>query len=116
MTRWKFILYDVGSADVEIPLPDDRDRFDGTAEEALKAAAAVAVSPGKQLLVVSDGQPDAVARNKADWIARTICPHARGGWEDVYEDEGDLGTRVRIHEGDNVVVADRRGPVEQVTG
>jgi lipoprotein-anchoring transpeptidase ErfK/SrfK len=43
-------------------------------------------------------------------------PHARGGWEDVYEDEGDLGTRVRIHEGDNVTVADRRGPVEQVQG
>lgn len=43
-------------------------------------------------------------------------PHARGGWEDVYEDEGDLGTRVRIHEGDDVVVADRRGPIEQVTG
>lgn len=43
-------------------------------------------------------------------------PHARGGWEDVYEDEGDLGTRVRIHEGDDVTVADRRGPVEQVTG
>jgi lipoprotein-anchoring transpeptidase ErfK/SrfK len=43
-------------------------------------------------------------------------PHARGGWEDVYEDEGDLGTRVRIHEGENVVVVDRRGPVERVTG
>jgi hypothetical protein len=43
-------------------------------------------------------------------------PHARGGWEDVYEDEGDLGTRVRIHEGENVVVADQRGPVEQVMG
>lgn len=43
-------------------------------------------------------------------------PHARGGWADVYEDEGDLGTRVRIREGANVVVADRRGPVEQVQG
>jgi lipoprotein-anchoring transpeptidase ErfK/SrfK len=43
-------------------------------------------------------------------------PHARSGWEDVYEDDGDLGTRVRIHEGQNVVVADRRGPVEHVQG
>jgi lipoprotein-anchoring transpeptidase ErfK/SrfK len=44
------------------------------------------------------------------------APNPRGGWADVYEDEGDLGTRVRIREGASVVVADRRGPVEQVTG
>lgn len=43
-------------------------------------------------------------------------PHPRGGWEDVYEDEGDLGTRVRIREGERFVVADRRGPVERVQG
>lgn len=43
-------------------------------------------------------------------------PHARDGWADVYEDDGDLGTRVRIREGTNVVVADRRGPVERVQG
>lgn len=43
-------------------------------------------------------------------------PHARGGWVDVYEDDGDLGTRVRIHEGPSVTVADRRGPVERVQG
>lgn len=42
-------------------------------------------------------------------------PHARDGWMDVYEDEGDLGTRVRIHDGTELV-ADMRGPVEHVQG
>lgn len=42
-------------------------------------------------------------------------PHARDGWMDVYEDEGDLGTRVRIHDGVELV-ADLRGPVEHVQG
>jgi lipoprotein-anchoring transpeptidase ErfK/SrfK len=42
-------------------------------------------------------------------------PHARNGWMDVYEDEGDMGTRVRIHDGVELV-ADRRGPVEHVQG
>ncbi len=42
-------------------------------------------------------------------------PHARDGWMDVYEDEGDLGTRVRVREGDTPV-SDRRGPVEHVRG
>lgn len=42
-------------------------------------------------------------------------PHPRDGWMDVFEDEGDLGTRVRVREGDEPV-ADRRGPVEHVEG
>ncbi|MCH9683455.1 MAG: L,D-transpeptidase family protein [Deltaproteobacteria bacterium] len=42
-------------------------------------------------------------------------PHPRDGWVDVYEDEGDMGTRVRIREGGETV-SDRRGPVEHVTG
>jgi len=42
-------------------------------------------------------------------------PHARDGWMDVFEDEGDLGTRVRVREG-AAPVADRRGPIEYVGG
>ncbi len=42
-------------------------------------------------------------------------PHPRDGWMDVYEDEGDLGSRVRIHDGDEVVV-DRRKPIEHIAG
>lgn len=42
-------------------------------------------------------------------------PHPRDGWMDVFEDEGDLGTRVRVREGDQSV-SDRRGPVEHVQG
>ncbi|MCX4246443.1 L,D-transpeptidase [Paraliomyxa miuraensis] len=42
-------------------------------------------------------------------------PHASKGWMEVFEDEGDLGTRVRVHEG-REVVADRRGPVVYVEG
>ena len=81
VTHWKFIIYDDRSADVEVPLPDGRERLDGTADEALAAAAAIEVPFMTQLLVVSEGPPVPVARNRADWYVRTICPHARGGWE-----------------------------------
>lgn len=51
----------------------------------------------------------------AAFVYSLTAPHARGGWMDVYEDEGDLGTRVRVHDGDETV-ADRRGAVEHVQG
>ncbi|MEX1362652.1 MAG: L,D-transpeptidase family protein [Nannocystaceae bacterium] len=49
------------------------------------------------------------------YVYSLTSPHPRDGWIEVYEDEGDLGTRVRVRRGD-AQVADRRGPVEYVQG
>jgi lipoprotein-anchoring transpeptidase ErfK/SrfK len=56
-----------------------------------------------------------LAPRDAQHVYSLTGPHARDGWMDVYEDEGDMGTRVRIHDGVELV-ADRRGPVEHVQG
>ena len=49
------------------------------------------------------------------YVYSLTSPHPRDGWIEVYEDEGDLGTRVRVREG-TAAVADRRGSVEHVQG
>lgn len=49
------------------------------------------------------------------YVYSLTSPHPRDGWLEVYEDEGDLGTRVRVREGDEQV-RDRRGPVQYVQG
>ncbi len=51
----------------------------------------------------------------AAFVYSMTGPHPRDGWIDVYEDEGDMGTRVRVREGD-ATVSDRRGPVEHING
>ncbi|MEM7153657.1 MAG: L,D-transpeptidase [Myxococcota bacterium] len=51
----------------------------------------------------------------AAYVYSLTGPHPREGWMEVYEDEGDLGTRVRVRDG-LTQVADRRGPVEHVFG
>jgi len=55
----------------------------------------------------------------AAYVYSLTGPHARDGWMEVHEDEGDLGTRVRIHEGSGEgeeAVTDHRGPVDHVFG
>ena len=51
----------------------------------------------------------------AAYVYSLTGPHPREGWMEVYEDEGDLGTRVRVRDGLGQV-ADHRGPVEHVFG
>lgn len=43
-------------------------------------------------------------------------PTPRAGWLEVYEDEGDLGTRVRVRGDADATVADRRTEIERVYG
>lgn len=53
----------------------------------------------------------------AAFVYSLTGPNAREGWLEVYEDEGDLGTRVRVRSNrDTAKVADRRGEVEHVFG
>lgn len=51
----------------------------------------------------------------AAYVYSMTSPHPRDGWIEVYEDEGELGTRVRIRDLDEATV-DRRGTVEHVYG